>query len=175
MQNAELKLELRDPELARALLHNLRAPLVVSMHQVDTYFRVPEGRLKRRHTADDTGHTYPVEYVFYHRADRAVCRVSRFTIYTESEARRHFGAADPPIWVEVVKQREVYMHEGVRIHLDRVDGLGMFVEFEALVTPQCNLLRGTRLVESLRKHLGPALGEPLGVSYADLLAAEARA
>lgn len=175
MQNAELKLELRDPELARTLLHNLKAPLVVSMHQVDTYFKVPDGRLKKRHTADDTGHTYPVEYIFYHRADQAQCRLSRFTIYTESEARRYFGLADPPVWVEVVKEREVYMRDGVRIHLDRVDNLGSFIEFEALVTPQCTMMRGYKLVEELRRHLAPALGEPLGASYADLVAADARA
>jgi predicted adenylyl cyclase CyaB len=33
----------------------------------------------------------------------------------------------------VRKQREVWMYENVRIHLDRVEQLGTFIEFEAVM------------------------------------------
>jgi adenylate cyclase class 2 len=172
MQNVEIKIELRDPALARAIVSTLGAPRVARLRQVDTYYRLADGRLKKRETTDERGHVYPPEYIFYHRLNQARARVSRFVIYTAEEARRLFGAQEPPVWVRVSKWRDVYMHKGVRVHLDEVEDLGSFVEFEALVTPQNDLKAAHAAVEELRRALGPALGEPVSVSYSDLLAAE---
>ena len=36
------------------------------------------------------------------------------------QAREHFGSTEYPVWVVVKKTREVYMHLGVRIHVDHV-------------------------------------------------------
>lgn len=168
MTNVEFKAELRDPGLCRTLLARICATKVDTLSQTDTYFRLTNGRLKRRETA---GH--PTEYIFYHRENQARPRLSQFTIYSESQARRHFGMGELPEWVRVVKAREVYMHGGVRIHLDAVEGLGHFIEFEALVSSRMTQAQAYAAVELLRTALLPVLGEMLSDSYADMVAADA--
>lgn len=168
MHNVELKLELRDPDLARAILRRLGSTFVISLEQTDTYFRVPSGRLKKRESPDE-----PVEYISYDRANSSRPRMSHFTIYSEAEALARFGITPLPVWVVVKKKRDVHMLGNVRIHLDVVQGLGEFLEFEALVSPEFHVVKCHEAISELRRALNMALGEPLGVSYSDLLAAEA--
>jgi len=178
MQNVEFKAELRDPHLARSIARAIGARHVVTLRQRDTYYRVPTGRLKRREAfvaGDDGGTPEPVELIRYERDHRPRARMSRFTIYTEDEFRERYGEAALPTWVVVDKTRDVLMHGNTRVHLDEVDGLGHFIEFEALVTPKNNLARAHQSVELLRARFAPAMGEPIGVGYAELLSGDAAA
>ncbi len=168
MQNVEFKAELRDLDLARVLCRRVRATLAETLHQTDTYFRLADGRLKRRETA---GH--PTEYIYYHRDNAARARVSRFNIYSLEQARAHFGSLELPTWVVVRKVREVWMHSGVRIHLDQVEGLGTFMELEALVTPTSPVELCHQTVQLIRQAFGPVMGELVSLSYSDMLAADA--
>lgn len=176
MQNVELKIELRDPELARLVLGRLGAVRVDAFRQVDTYFRLADGRLKKREFVSPDGtHSHATEWIFYHRDNLARQRLSHFRIYTQAEARAFFGVIEPPVWLVVKKSREVYMAgpgHGVRVHLDDVEGLGRFLEFEALVTPEMTLVKAHRAVEDLHQALAVALGEPVSLSYSDMLAAD---
>lgn len=165
MQNVEFKAELRDPDLARSICAALGALSVATIRQTDTYYRVPEGRLKRREVAGE-----PIEWIFYERADVAQPKVSRFAIYTEAEARERFAPHEKPVWAVVKKVRELLLLGEVRIHLDQVEGLGSFLEFEALVTSRQPLAKAQEKVAELRRALAPALGEPIASGYADLLA-----
>jgi adenylate cyclase, class 2 len=166
MQNIELKLELRDPALAGSILRSLGATLAGVEEQTDTYFKIAHGRLKRREIAGE-----PPEFILYERRDLARPRASTFTIYSEAQAATRFGTSLPPVWVVVRKVREVYLRGHVRIHLDQVNGLGTFIEFEALVTPDCDDAACHAAVAELRAVLSPALGEPISTGYADLMAA----
>lgn len=171
MQNVEFKAELRDPQLARAICGGIGARWVGSLEQTDTYYRVADGRLKKRECP-----TYPPEYIFYHRPNGCRPRLSTFTIYSEEAARQRFGLRPLPVWVNVHKQRDLYhAYEGVRVHIDSVSRLGAFIEFEALICPERSLERCHELVDRLRGDFRPALGEPIDRSYADLLADEAEA
>jgi adenylate cyclase class 2 len=172
MQNVECKYELRDLELCRLALASLKASKIATMQQTDTYFKLADGRLKKRESVAD-GVAQPVEFIFYHRENQAKARVSRFTIYSVAEAAQYFGSTEPPVWVTVKKTRELYMLGGVRIHVDDVEGLGRFVEFEALVSPSNNLVKSYDAVHQLQEALGPALGGPLSQSYSDMLAGDA--
>lgn len=163
MQNIEFKAELRDLSLARTLMRKIQATPIDTLEQTDTYYRLSEGRLKKRETK---GH--PTEFIFYHRENAARARLSRFTIYSEKQARQHFGEAELPVWVKVVKTREVYMHSGVRIHIDQVEGLGTFIEFEALITAQTPERTCYQSVELLKQALTPVMGEMLSDSYCDM-------
>ena len=171
MQNLEFKAELREPDLARAALRRLGAAAVGTVRQRDTYYRVSSGRLKRRESSYE-GVSDPVEIIHYERHDRTMPKISKFTIYTEEEAAQRFGTLPLPVWLEVVKTREIFMHGGVRVHLDEVEGLGRFVEFEALVSKTQNVARCHELLAELRAALGPTLGESISVSYSDLAAAK---
>ena len=52
MKNIEFKAGCPDPESIRRILRDRHIPLDCRMHQVDTYFRVPRGRLKLREIID---------------------------------------------------------------------------------------------------------------------------
>jgi predicted adenylyl cyclase CyaB len=72
----------------------------------------------------------------------------------------------------VSKARDVYMLQNVRIHLDQVDRLGAFVEFEALISEQHDADECFATVEKLRRAFGPVIGEAVSMSYSDLIALE---
>jgi len=167
MENVEFKAELRDPALARSICAAIGATQVATLRQTDTYYRLPAGRLKERKTASE-----PTEWVFYERPDDARPRVSRFTIYSEAEAVERFAPERLERWLTVRKTRELFMLGNVRIHLDRVEGLGSFIEFEALVSRKQDIPGCHRAIARLRRALAPALGEAIAVGYSDLLAAQ---
>jgi adenylate cyclase class 2 len=164
MHNVEFKAELRDLPLARSIVRSLGARFIVKMNQTDTYYRTPTGRLKRRECEGE-----PTEYIHYERADRVLPKLSHFTIYSEERFREVFGIEPLPVWLTVRKVRELFMLGNVRIHLDQVETLGDFVEFEALVSPDHTVPTCHRAIAELREKLGPVLGEPISAGYSDLL------
>jgi adenylate cyclase class IV len=167
MQNIDYKCELRDPELVRAILRKRGAMLVGDAQHDDTYYRVPDGRLKRRAARGE-----PVEWIVYHRSDRALPRISRFTIYSEDQLYERYGRRSLPEWVRFTKRREVWLLDGVRVHVDHIDGLGWFLEIDALVSTSRNVARCHEIIAKVRKDLAPALGGGIATSYADLVALE---
>lgn len=170
LQNVDFKCELRDPGLARLALKRFNSILAATVSHRDTFFRVPDGRLMRREAEGE-----PVEYVLYHRVDRPIPTISRFTILSEDEARLRLGAADPPVWVEVWKQREIWLLQNARVHLDQVEGLGWFMEIDVLVTRDQHVGRCHELIRRIREALAPALGGLIATSYADMVAMESDA
>ena len=47
----------------------------------------------------------------------------------------------------VRKRREIYLWQNVRIHLDDVEGLGQFLEFEAVLSPEIDEAAGRRQLQ----------------------------
>lgn len=167
MHNVEYKSEVRDMELARTICRGLRAVWIAELRQTDTYYRIPSGRLKKRECVGE-----PVEYIFYDRPDLLGSKISHYTLYTEPQARARFGTEPLPVWLTVRKVRTLYLIGNVRIHLDEVEGLGRFMELEAVVCPDFNLVKCRVAVSRLVAALRPALGEPIDCSYSDMLARE---
>ena len=166
MRSVEIKHELRDPELAIAGLRKLRAINVGTTFHVDSCYRLSAGRLIKRVIEGE-----PTEWIAYHRDDSPQARICRFTVYSENEAHNRFGARDIPVWTQVRKRRELWIAGSVRVHVDMVDRLGWFIEFEALVSPRQNAGQCRKLIESVRNQMRISLGEAIGVSYSDLATA----
>jgi adenylate cyclase, class 2 len=167
MQSVEWKAELRDPELARVILGRLGGVRAGDTEQRDTYYRVGDGLLMKREARDE-----PTEWIHYRRAHYLRPRLSRFTIYADEEAQSRFGTRPMPVWVVVEKRRTIWLAGSVRVHFDDVQHLGWFLEIEALVSRSANVARCHERIASAREALHPALGEPLAVGYAQLLALE---
>jgi adenylate cyclase class IV len=165
VNNVELKAELRDIALAKLIARAVGATFIATLEQVDTYYRVPSGKLKKREAIGE-----PVEYIFYERPVKANAKLSQFVIYTEEAALERFGREPLPVWVVVRKKRELYMHGNVRVHFDTVEGLGAFLEFEALVSRDHDIAACTALVQALREKFAPVLGELIDCGYSDMLA-----
>ena len=164
MQNIEFKAELRNLEAARRQCALLAARHVADLRQTDTYYKLTTGRLKRRETQGR-----PVEWIVYDRRDVVYPRLSSFTILTEKQARVRWGTMSLKPWLVVIKHRELWMLNYVRIHLDIVDRLGTFIEFEAKVSKRHDARQCRMAVDHLREAFGPVLGEPIGASYCDLI------
>lgn len=170
MQSIEFKCELRDRVLAELLLMAVGGQPAGSFRQVDTYFKVPDGRLKLRQSEGE-----PDELMFYHRINRVQPTITHFTLYSGPKARERYGQRPLPVWLQVEKQRTVWLARGVTIALDEVAGLGWFCEILALVLPSRHLGICHTIIGEMRQVLGPALGEPVAVSYSDLAAQAAAA
>lgn len=171
-RNVELKVRLQDLAAAEAVARGLGAELHSIERQHDTYFRVSSGRLKlRQRWLGDQAQ--PSELIFYHRPDQADARLSDYTLLKvgSGEELRALLAAALGIGVEVIKSRTVYLHDNVRIHLDRVDGLGSFLEFEAIVDDTCTEDAADAKVTRLRQAFALRDDHVIGGSYSDLFAA----
>ena len=75
-----------------------------------------------------------------------------------------------PPTVTVRKQRTLYLIGQTRIHLDRVDQLGEFVELEVVLKNEQTTEQGTAIANGLIVSLGLQTAERIPHAYADLLA-----
>jgi predicted adenylyl cyclase CyaB len=69
----------------------------------------------------------------------------------------------------VTKEREVFLVGRTRIHLDRVDGLGDFVELEVVLQPDDDEESGAAEAHALFDKLGVSQADLVAVAYVDLL------
>ena len=70
--------------------------------------------------------------------------------------------------VVIAKERRLFLREGVRNHLDKVDGLGDFIEFEAIAPAGSDLSHEEAQVKTLRQAFEIDDADVIGVSYSDL-------
>ncbi|MGB1048429.1 MAG: class IV adenylate cyclase [Rhodothermales bacterium] len=126
--NVEIKARSTRHEAVRAELGRLRSRLVGTDHQVDTYFNVPEGRLKLREG------TIENSLIHYMRSDQSGPKTSDVLLYRvkPDPALRDVLERALGVLVVVDKQREIHFVDNVKIHLDTVEGLGTFLEIEAI-------------------------------------------
>jgi adenylate cyclase class 2 len=169
-RNIELKA--RDPDPARSLQASL--DLGAEDHgwlqQLDTYFKVPHGRLKLR---EQDG---AAELIYYERSDEAIQRESNYRIVPvhDPDGLKDALAAALGILVSVEKSRRLLLWRNVRIHLDEVPGLGSFIELEAVAEPDSDLSSEYRDIAELREALDITAERILAAGYSDqLLAADA--
>jgi len=162
-RNFELKARIPSLETAREDALRCGARFVATVRQTDTYFVVPYGRLKLRQV-DGEGS----ELIYYNREELRDERWSQYTTIPVAEpiATRDVLAASLGTRVVVRKSREVFLHRMTRIHLDLVDGLGSFLEFEV---QDAGELESIREMELLRREFRIGPGSVVRSSYADLL------
>jgi cytidine deaminase len=155
-RNLEIKARDADPRGSLELALELGAEDRGEIAQVDTYFGHANGRLKLREQSPGDA-----ELIQYRRADEAGPRVSDYRLVAigDADALREALEAALGTLVVVKKNRRLLVWEGVRIHLDEVEGLGSFVELE-------DTGGGDRL-DAVRAKLD--IQEPVAASYSDLL------
>jgi homotetrameric cytidine deaminase len=170
-RNVELKARDRDPAatLSAALAHGASDEGV--LHQRDVYFAAPEGRLKLR--VQDGG----AQLISYARADAASARLSSYRLVDVPDPDALIAALDASlgIVVEVVKRRRLLLWQGVRIHLDDVDGLGSWVELEAVAPAGSDLSAEHAEVAALRAVLHMDDDQVVAEGYAAMILASGAA
>ena len=163
-RNVELKAHDPDPKRSLATARALGADDHGVLRQRDTYFRAREGRLKLRE--QEPGGAVLIQY---DRPDAAAARESRYRLTEVDDPETLRASLDAALGTLVVvdKERHLLLHDGVRIHLDTVAGLGTFVELEGVAGPDSDLGPEREKVARLSEALG--IADVLTDSYSDQL------
>ena len=129
--NVEIKAQCSNPEVVRTVLRNKHARFAGLDHQVDTYFRVPNGRMKLRQGNIENA------LIAYDRPNEAGPKKSDVSLapVSNGDELRSVLERSLGVLVRVDKQREIYYIDNVKFHIDHVEGLGGFVEVEAAGHP----------------------------------------
>jgi homotetrameric cytidine deaminase len=170
MRNVELKA--RDPDPVRTLERALAlgADDRGEILQRDTYFSGARGRLKLREQETGASPLWD-ELIEYSRADSTDARTSsyrRVPVADVAALREALDAAYGTLGT-VTKRRRVLLWEGVRIHLDDVEGLGTYLELEAVAEADSDLSGEHDKIERLREELDIEDRNLVATSYSDLL------
>jgi adenylate cyclase class 2 len=165
-QNIELKVRVASLDAIRAAAAPLAQRRLEDQQQLDTYFRCAHGRLKLREINDQQA-----QLIWYQREDRAEARSSAYEIVQVADPAglKHALQQACGILVAVAKHREILLFHNVRIHLDRVEGLGQFVELESVVGPQVDESLARSRLQHLLDVLPLDAREYLSQSYSDML------
>lgn len=126
--NIEIKASCDNPADIKSILESNNARFVGIDHQIDTYFKVNDGRLKLREgNIENT-------LIHYLRPDQAGPKQSQVTLYHPKPVSTLKSVLTKAMGVLAVvdKQRAIYFIDNVKFHIDEVKGLGSFVEIEAI-------------------------------------------
>ncbi len=165
-RNLELKAVDRDPERTLGAALALGAKEHGVLRQRDTYFHAVQGRLKLREAPPE-----PAELIAYARADRSGPSVSHCRVVPVADPIALAEALVDVLGVRAVveKTRRLLLWRTVRIHLDRVAGLGDFVELEAVAASPGGLTAEQVRIDEARTRLGLTDDLLVARGYADLL------
>ncbi|MBN2239543.1 MAG: class IV adenylate cyclase [Dehalococcoidales bacterium] len=165
--NYELKAGYNNLESAVILCRELKAEHIGLDTQVDTYFVVPNGRLKlRESTLSDSS------LIFYSRVDTPEPKESEYNLVRlqgDASVMRELLTQALGVLVQVKKTRDIWVYRDTTIHLDTVDSLGTFIEFEYRMTASVMKDNHVEELEFLRRHFGITRDSLVKVSYSDLV------
>ncbi len=175
--NLEFKAQCQSLESFYPRLADLNATHRETVRQIDTYFYVMEAngssisetckpRLKLREVDEMT----EAWLIYYERPNREVSRYSQYQLceIANPVTLKALLTAALGIKTIVKKQRELWMFNHTRIHLDTVADLGQFVELETV-------FQGQTETETVNEHqhvktiLRLETADPVAVSYSDLI------
>lgn len=126
--NFEFKAIVNDLEKLEQLLLTLNPRFAGEDHQTDTYFNVSKGRLKLREGKIENA------LIYYERDNTPTVKKSEVILYQRQPAPglKEILTRVHGIKTVVDKHRKIYFVDNVKIHFDEVQGLGTFVEVEAI-------------------------------------------
>jgi adenylate cyclase class 2 len=165
MENVEIKARCADLAAMRRAVSAAGAVWERDIEQVDTYFRVQQGRFKLRR--EDGGEQ---ALIFYLRPDEDSPKLSRYELVRIDRDQPIGEMLERALGVKTVvrKRRQLWRRDNIRIHLDEVEGLGTFIEFEVEVLPGRDLAACRRQAGQLLEQLGLTNADLIAGSYSDL-------
>jgi adenylate cyclase class 2 len=164
----ELKAKVDNLDVVRRKLTVLGIKRIGTFRQIDVYFEVPEGRLKLREVEGNN----KAELIYYERENIAGPKKDDVFILKaqEPEVFKNILKRLLKINAIVKKIREIYQYQGTQIHLDKVEKLGNFVEFERKTSANAQAIKKNRqILEKLMEKLGINSENLEKLSYSDLI------
>ena len=169
-KNIELKARLGSLQTARKQAELIATDTAAPQFQVDTYFNSPHGRLKLREINGEQA-----QLIWYERPQELQPKTSNYLIQEVVDVVSWKQLLDRAcgICATVRKHREIFFYENVRIHLDNVDSLGAFLEFEAVLSKEGDEQRGHSQLRLLTKHFQITSNDLLKSSYGEQILQQA--
>ncbi|MFT5114243.1 MAG: putative adenylyl cyclase CyaB [Parasphingorhabdus sp.] len=165
-RNVEIKARIEDVEALEGKVIAIADSEPTEIIQDDTFFECANGRLKLRTFCEERG-----ELIFYKRSDESGPKQSFYLISKTSEPstlrealRQAYGTAG-----RVQKRRLLYFFGRTRIHLDRVMGLGNFLELEVVLEDNESSEDGIKEAKTILFQLGVEDAQLVEGAYVDLL------
>jgi predicted adenylyl cyclase CyaB len=169
--NIEIKAWCSEPDKIRAILLERNADFKGIDQQIDSYFKVPKGRLKLREGDIENS------LIFYNRSNKIGPKQAEVYLYNpESNTElKEILVNALGILVTVKKKREIYLIDNVKFHIDAVDNLGAFIEIEAIDTT--GEIGTNKLLEQCQRYMSIfdiSKEELIDCSYSDMLIRKGR-
>jgi predicted adenylyl cyclase CyaB len=164
--NIEIKARCNNPEEIREILKSQNADYKGLDSQIDTYFKVSNGRLKLREGNIEN------DLIYYERENEKGPKQSNIILYKTAQNSQIKEILEKSLGTLAVvdKQREIYFIDNVKFHIDNVRNLGSFVEIEAIdrdgtigiekLTEQCNYYMNLFKIEK---------NDLIDISYSDMM------
>jgi len=169
MKNIELKIKVDNFKEIEESLKKIGTKYNCELIQKDTYFKTRKNRLKLREI-NNTDY----ELIYYKRDNIAVKKMSDYQLILLSKDQykqtKKKLTNSPGVKIIVSKRRALWLYKNTRIHLDKVNRLGDFLELETVLS---NISReqGEREYFELIDILGLNKFQKIKQSYCDLLQA----
>lgn len=164
--NIEIKAHCDDLETLKTKLLQLPVSYEGQDLQIDTFFNVPNGRLKLREST-----LYGNILIPYLRPDRDGPKQSNYELIPVSDPQKVKILIGKILGIkgEVRKKRQIYLFENVRIHLDEVEQLGNFMELEAVINDEKTIDENREKTQWLLNYFQITDEQLVEVAYMDLL------
>ncbi len=165
-RNVEIKARIENVGLVVPKVAGLATSGPIEIAQDDTFFNCVTGRLKLRAFSNDAG-----ELIFYRRANQAGPKESFFIRSPTSSPetlRESLSLAYGQIG-RIRKYRTLFLVGRTRVHLDRVEDLGHFLELEVMLEDGESSEVGVREASDLMERLGIQPTQLIEGAYLDLM------
>ena len=167
-RNIEIKARIESVAQLTPRVAALASEGPLEIAQDDTFFTCENGRLKLRAFSNDSG-----ELIFYKRANQSGPKESfyiRSPTSSPETLRESLSLAYGQIG-RIRKYRTLFLVGRTRVHLDRVEGLGHFLELEVVLVDDESTEQGIREASQLMEQLGIQPGQLVEGAYLDLMKA----
>lgn len=167
--NIEVKAKLQNREqVEKRAIAMADGPCTILV-QEDTFFPSEKGRLKLRKEGPAEG-----QLIFYERPDAKESKASEYSLFHVDEPDCLVAILSQALGRrgQLNKERTLYMKGRTRIHLDRVEGLGDYMELEVVLDDETTQERGHAIAQAILDDLGIEPRDLVEGAYMDLLEAE---
>jgi len=169
MPNIEIKARIDNLTDIRDMLKDIELALATdylgTLNQKDIYYKVPNGRLKLRISEDGSC------LIPYVRTEELGIKKSNYCLLKADNMEECENILSQMFEIDIIvkKVREVFLIDNVRIHLDDVESLGSFIEFEAVYKNDIDELENRKRINYLLSIFKIKEESLIKCSYKDLL------
>jgi predicted adenylyl cyclase CyaB len=164
--NIEIKARVKNFKVLKRNIEDLYQINAEEISQVDTFFKIEDGRLKLRVFSNTKG-----ELIYYLRNNSAGPKRSDYYIYKTDNPEELKKLLEMSLGIRRVvrKKRLLYLVGNTRIHLDKVENLGSFIELEVVLSPEQTEMEGKLITENFMKDLNIQENDFIDIAYIELL------